>query len=174
MSADQNQQFDIRRMTEPDLDAVVHLDKISFSAPWPPDSFAYELRANPNAHCWVAVDRKETVVGFLVLWLVADEAHIATLAVHPEHRREGIGQQLVITCLSESIHKGAGKAYLEVRAGNHAALKMYQKFGFLEVGRRPRYYQDNLEDAVLMTRKPLDGDYYTWLQAGAWEKWTAE
>ena len=91
------------------------------------------------------------VVGVIVVWLIVDEAHIATLAVHPELRRQGIAQKLLCVALKEAAEDGMLSALLEVRAGNEAAQDLYRKFGFEVVGRRPRYYQDNFEDALLMT-----------------------
>ena len=87
----------------------------------------------------------------LVLWMIVDEAHIATLATHPEARRQGVAKQLLVKALETAYAEGARTALLEVRAGNEAAQSMYRKFGFEEVGRRERYYKDNHEDAVLMT-----------------------
>ncbi len=167
-----SEEIKIRRMTEADVDQVVQLDAMSFATPWPETSFAYELTENKNAHCWVALHPAGRVKGFLVIWLVTDEAHIATIAVHPEYRRLGIAQRLLQCGLVECIRKGAESAMLEVRAGNQAAIQMYRKFGFQQVGRRFRYYQDNHEDAILMTAAPLNEDYVNSLEALAAGKWS--
>jgi ribosomal-protein-alanine N-acetyltransferase len=98
------------------------------------------------------------VVGVIVVWLIVDEAHIATLAVHPELRRQGIAQKLLCVALKDAAEDGMLSALLEVRAGNKAAQDLYGKFGFEGVGRRPRYYQDNFEDALLMTLPVLSAD----------------
>jgi ribosomal-protein-alanine N-acetyltransferase len=95
------------------------------------------------------------VVGMLVLWLIVDEAHIASLATHPDFRQQGIAKQLLVTALDHAYMEGARSAFLEVRAGNETARRMYHKFGFEEVGLRERYYKDNNEDAILMTLKQL-------------------
>jgi ribosomal-protein-alanine N-acetyltransferase len=97
----------------------------------------------------------DRVVGMLVLWIIVDEAHIASLATHPEFRRQGIAKQLLVKALDTAYAEGARTAFLEVRASNEAARRMYQKFGFEEAGRRERYYKDNNEDAILMTLKRL-------------------
>ena len=140
----------IRRMAAGDLPAVLALDALSFSQPWSQNAYQTEL-ANQGARCWVAqVD--EHVAGVLVLWLVLDEAHIATVAVHPGFRRRGIGRLLLTTGMDAAYTEGARSYLLEVRAGNNAAQSLYEAFGFEVVGQRPRYYKDTGEDALLMTR----------------------
>jgi SSU ribosomal protein S18P alanine acetyltransferase (EC 2.3.1.-) len=93
---------------------------------------------------------RRQVVGYGGLWVVADEAHINTLAVHPEWRRRNIGERLLQALLDKASALHASSATLEVRVSNLAAQRLYQKFGFVEVGRRKRYYRDG-EDALLMT-----------------------
>jgi ribosomal-protein-alanine N-acetyltransferase len=83
--------------------------------------------------------------------MIVDEAHIATIATHPEFRRRGIGRDLLVHALREAVQEGAQRVFLEVRAGNEAALAMYHRMGFAEDGRRSRYYKDNGEDAILMS-----------------------
>lgn len=141
--------MNIRPMQAADLPNVAELDRLSFSHPWPPDAFEAEL-ANINARCWVAeVDGR--VAAALVLWRVLDEAHIATIAVHPDFRRQGLGKALLRAGMDAAYAEGARIYHLEVRAGNWAAQKMYADFGYEIVGRRPKYYQDNGEDALLLT-----------------------
>lgn len=144
----------VRRMTVEDVPAAHELDQLSFTLPWPERSLRFEVSDNPAARCWVA-ELDERLVGILVLWMIIDEAHIATLATHPEFKRQGIAKQLLVTALEHAYQEGALSALLEVRAGNKAAQAMYLKFGFEVVGRRERYYKDNNEDAILMTLKRL-------------------
>lgn len=145
----------IRPMRLEDIDAVIQIDRLSFSLPWPASAFRHELVENPTSLLWVAeVDSPEggrCVVGAVVVWMILDEAHIATLAVHPDYRRRGISRQLLATVLRQAIERGADLATLEVRANNLAAQALYKQFKFEIVGRRPRYYQDNFEDALIMT-----------------------
>ncbi len=141
----------IRAMNATDLAAVNELDSISFNLPWPPKAFEVEL-ANPGAQCWVA-EADGKLAGALVFWRVLDEAELATLAVHPSFRRRGIARKLLQTAMDAAYADGARIYHLEVRVGNEAAQKLYQTFGFEAVGRRPKYYKDNGEDAVLMTKK---------------------
>jgi ribosomal-protein-alanine N-acetyltransferase len=144
----------VRRMTVEDVAAAHEIDVLSFTLPWPERSFRFEVTDNPAARCWVA-ELNGRVVGMLVLWMIVDEAHIASLATHPEFRRQGIAKRLLVEALDNAYAEGARTAFLEVRASNEAAQKMYQKFGFEEVGHRERYYKDNNEDAILMTLKRL-------------------
>jgi len=144
----------IRRMELEDVPTAHAIDMMSFNLPWPERSFRYEVSDNLNSRCWVTevvVDGMPRVVGMLVLWLVLDEVHIATLAVHPEFRRRGIANRLLVESLRIAHDEGALCAMLEVRAGNIPAQEMYRKLGFDAVGRRPQYYRDNGEDAILMT-----------------------
>lgn len=144
----------IRRMTLDDVPAVHTIDTLSFSLPWPERSFRYEVTENPISRGWVA-DMDGQIAAMLVLWLIVDEAHIATIAVHPDFRRQGIGEQVLLHALRSVRVEGARRAFLEVRAGNAAAQAMYFKYGFEVVGIRPRYYRDNNEDALLMNLEDL-------------------
>jgi len=147
--------INIRPMQIDDVEQVCLIDRQSFTLPWPDNAYYHELKENPAAKLWVAenvqLSDKRMIVGVIVIWLVLDEAHIATLAVHPDYRREGIGKRLLMVALQEAIQYGAGQALLEVRAKNQAAQALYRLFGFEVVGYRPRYYKDNHEDALLMT-----------------------
>ena len=147
----------IRRMTLDDVPAVVELDQISFSLPWPERSFRFELNDNPASRCWVA-ETDERVVGMLVAWLFVDEVHIATIATHPDYRRQGIARKLLSYVLQSAMWEGAQSSFLEVRASNIPAQEMYRKFGYEEVGRRKRYYKDNDEDAILMNLDYMNAD----------------
>ena len=145
----------IRKMALDDLPAVLELDKLSFTLPWPERSFRFELTANEASRCWVAEVDKH-VVGMVVAWLFVDEAHIATIATHPDFRRQGIGRKLLSYTLLHAMEEGARSSFLEVRESNNTAQDMYRKFGYVEAGRRKRYYKYNDEDAILMNLESLD------------------
>ena len=147
--------FHIRRMTVEDVPAVAELDRISFSLPWTERSFQFEVSSNPASRCWVA-EQGGQIIGVVVAWLLLDEVHIATIATHPEFRRQGIAQALLAHVLKLGAKDGALSSFLEVRASNLAAQAMYHKFGYEETGRRLRYYKDNGEDAILMTLEGLN------------------
>jgi len=145
----------IRRMERRDVHSVYAIDVQSFTLPWSERSYIYDLEQNPAARSWVAElpedDREPKIIGMIVMWLIIDEAHIGTIAVHPEYRRRGIGRKLLQVALNEAKESGAEYVYLEVRRTNLAAQSLYQNLGFKQVGVRPRYYQDNNEDALLLT-----------------------
>lgn len=144
----------IRKMTLEDIPAVIDLDQRSFSLPWPERSFRFELTDNPASRCWVA-ELDGIVVGMIVVWLIVDEAHVATIATHPDFRRKGIAKRLLSHALRKLMEQGARSSFLEVRESNKAAQEMYRKFGYEETGRRQRYYKDNDEDAILMNLSAL-------------------
>ncbi len=137
-------------MVEADVPAVHEIDLLAFTLPWPERSFRFEVTSNPVSRCWVAeVDGR--VAGMAVVWMIVDEAHVATIATHPDFRRQGIGGKLLTHLLRSAMGEGAVRSLLEVRASNEAAQSMYRRFGYVEDGRRPRYYKDNNEDAILMS-----------------------
>lgn len=150
----------IRPMDEGDLDQVHAIDLISFSLPWPKHSFRYELLQNARSMLWVAQLKQEQVekkiIGDIVVWLILDEAHIATLAVLPEYRRQGLARGLVLTALIHAEKNSARFATLEVRESNTPAQSLYLGFGFEIISKRRRYYRDNNEDALIMTLSDLD------------------
>lgn len=146
--------LNIRKMTLEDIPAVVDLDRQSFSLPWPERSFRFEVTDNPASRSWVA-EQDGKVIGMIVVWLIVDEAHVATIATHPDFRRQGVAKKLLAHALRGMIEEGAQSSFLEVRASNLAAQEMYRKFGYEEAGRRRRYYSDNGEDAILMNLEPL-------------------
>ena len=165
--------FRIRAMRTEDLEKVQVIDRTSFSLPWPTSAYNYELN-NPMSLSWVAEifmeEGQPTIVGMVVVWLIVDEAHIATLAVEPGYRRLGIGQALLVTALEEAIQRGMLEVTLEVRANNIPARRLYQRFKFEIAGYRPRYYRDNNEDALIMTMNHLGEPYLAWLENGAWKQ----
>jgi len=137
-----------------DLPAVHAIEQSSFTAPWPPHAYRSELESNRLAHYLVA-RAGDTVAAYGGMWLMVDEAHITTFAVHPGWRRQRIGERLLLAFLDVAVDQGAHEATLEVRLSNLAARRLYEKFGFRPVGLRPRYYSDNGEDALIMTTEPL-------------------
>jgi ribosomal-protein-alanine N-acetyltransferase len=144
----------IRPMEVGDLPAVQLIERASFATPWPPQAYRQELETNRLAHYLVALigDR---IVAYGGVWLMVDEAHITTFAVHPGYRRRRIGERLLLSLLDLSVDRHAREATLEVRLSNLAARRLYEKYGFRPVGIRPRYYSDNGEDALIMTTEPL-------------------
>jgi len=156
-----------RPMKLEDIPRVREIDVLSFSLPWPEKSYQFELTQNPSTLAIVneliPPGAMPIVIGMTVVWIMLDEAHIATIAIHPHFRGHGIGKKLLAETLRQSIKRGAILATLEVRQHNHIAQQMYTKFGFEIVGRRPKYYLDNNEDAVIMTLSKLGPGYLSWM-----------
>ncbi|MBE0699353.1 MAG: ribosomal protein S18-alanine N-acetyltransferase [Anaerolineaceae bacterium] len=142
-------------MSLADVARVHEIDKLSFNLSWSERSYRFEITENQNSINLVAEvsesGDQSSVIGMIVLWVILDEAHIATIAVHPDYRGCGIGKKLLANGLAAAYNRGARLAYLEVRKGNLTAQNLYDKFEFKVVGNRPRYYKDNNEDALLMT-----------------------
>jgi len=159
MDASQVVEIVLRPMELQDVEQVYAIDVQSFTLPWSERSYRFELTENTTSHPWVAevVDAKGTrqVAGMVVSWFIVDEIHIATIATHPGFRRMGIARRLLAQCLADGAALGAKKAFLEVRRSNLAAQALYEEFGFVVTGVRPRYYLDTQEDALLMTLEPI-------------------
>ena len=139
----------VRGMRKADLDEILWIEEASFGSPWSRASFEAELRKEYST-CRVAV-AVGRVVGYIVVWYVVDEIHIANVAVHPDWRRQGVAERLISRVLEEG--EGFFWVGLEVRSSNRAARALYRKLGFREVGIRRQYYVQEREDAVLMAKR---------------------
>ena len=132
----------------PDLDAIVAIEPRIFTAPWTRESYQ-ELIPQPDIHVRVA-KQGDRLVGYMLFQHVGREIELHTIGVEPALQRCGIGRKLVEHLVREAILRGVDSIFLQVRASNEAALGLYRGFGFVVVGVRPRYYQDNDEDALVM------------------------
>ena len=141
----------IRMAEDKDIDAIAEIDRLCFATPWSRDAYARELRANKLAFYIVAEEDTE-IIGFAGLWGIIEEGHITNVAVHPAYRNKGLGRTLVSRLISVAEQYGIDKFTLEVRPSNEAAIALYNKLGFKAVGKRPKYYEDNGEDALIMWR----------------------
>jgi ribosomal-protein-alanine N-acetyltransferase len=144
----------IEEMRVEDIPAVLDIERLSFLTPWPPEAFQQEVRHNRLARYLVA-RQGGAVVGYAGVWLMVDEAHITTFAVHPDWRRQGIGRRLLLAVLRVAEELRARRMTLEVRVSNLAAQELYRTHGFEIAGRRERYYTDDGEDAWIMTTPAL-------------------
>jgi ribosomal-protein-alanine N-acetyltransferase len=146
----------IEDMTLEDVPDVLAIERRSFATPWTEENFRHEIAENP-----VAVNRVLRVdgvlAGYVSAYLVAGELQINDIAVAPEMRRQGFGRTLLDDVLAIARERGGTFATLEVRPSNGAARALYAARGFVEVGRRPGYYPESGEDALLLER-PLGGD----------------
>ena len=156
-----------RPMNLEDISRVCEIDLLSFSLPWPEKSYHFELTENPSALALVIEIVPEKcnplIIGMSVVWIIVDEAHIATIAIHPKFRGLGYGKSLLAETLRQSIQRGAHLATLEVRVSNLTAQQLYRSFGFISTGRRMQYYHDNNEDALILTVEPMGLKYLAWL-----------
>jgi ribosomal-protein-alanine N-acetyltransferase len=137
-----------------DVPAIVEIERAAFSDPWSARSFRDAL-SHPHVYFACARDDGDNIVGYVVAWFVAGEGEIANLAVTPSGWGQGIGRALLDAALAESLVRGAESVYLEVRASNERARRLYRSRGFEEVGRRAEYYSRPVEDAILLQRKAM-------------------
>ena len=137
------------------LDYLLELDQVCFNGWWTSEGYRRELES-PNGH-FMGIFSPETdkLLGMGCFWSILEEAHITILAIHPQYQGQGLGQALLYYLLQNAVEIGLERATLEVRVSNQRAISLYQKFGFKIAGKRPRYYKDNQEDALILWRSDL-------------------
>jgi len=145
-----------REATPDDLDRLLALEHAAFERPWPAGAFEQELML-PQAGVWLAFtgpeDHDDTALaGYADFWVVEDEVSLLNIAVHPDHRRRGIGGRLLDVVERVGAERGGEQVFLEVRASNQAGLGLYRGRGYVQVGIRKGYYSDDQEDAIVMRR----------------------
>jgi ribosomal-protein-alanine N-acetyltransferase len=178
----------IRPMTASDISQVMDIERESFPSMWPQTAYRRELEnkvaryfvivertddgedaAPPSPSLWGALRRivggdesggTERVLGFIGIWLLIGDAHIVTVAVREAYRRMGLGERLLIVAIETAREFHQETVTLEVRKSNEGAQLLYEKYGFLRVGLRKRYYTDNNEDAVLMTTPDIESEAF--------------
>lgn len=144
-----------RISSDEDLDAVAALEAESFTNPWTREMLERELRTSDVARVYVLRLPAYRVAAFCACWLLDDELHINTIAVHPDLRRRGLATALMTRLLAIAAAEGACRAMLEVRRSNTAALRLYERMGFHVAGVRRNYYTHPDEDALLLTRSAI-------------------
>ncbi len=146
--------FRIERMNVEDLPEVLAIEETCFPVPWSRESFVSEIDSRGRSHPLVIRRHggglRQRPLGYACVWAVRDEVWINNLAVHPEFRRRGLATALLREALRLGRELGCARALLEVRPSNEGAIRLYAATGFHSIGRRPRYYTDNDEDALLM------------------------
>ena len=191
-------------MTEADIDQVAEIEHGSFPTTWPRTAYRREL-SNRMARYLVIVDRAHSplipiprtsrrsffsilrheqeepptddyIVGYIGIWLMVDEAHVVAIAVREAYRRRGLGELLLAQAIEVAIENRQEVVTLEVRRTNEAAQALYEKYRFLKVGVRRRYYSDNGEDAIIMSTAPIQDrsylDYLAWLRDEHEKRWS--
>jgi ribosomal-protein-alanine N-acetyltransferase len=133
-----------------DLPELLVLESASFIQPWSRGSFLSELRKVPPSFYLIRREPTACILGYICFWPVADEIQMLNLAVHPDYRRQGLGRRLMAFLLDQAEEKGISKVLLEVRASNWAAITLYRSLRFEVLYRRPRYYEPDGEDALVM------------------------
>lgn len=159
----------MRYMHLHDIKQVAYIDRASFKPAWSEQSYAYEVAQAPSSHMLVLCEASEEIqhgwrrfirpfspsyneriLGYAGMWMIADEAHISTIASHPDERGKGIGEALLATLIRKALIKQSAYIVLEVRVSNHIAQNLYHKYGFQVADTRRSYYHDNNEDAYDM------------------------
>lgn len=179
----------VEPMRVDDLGDVLNIERLSYPSPWSARAYEYELRYNEMAHYFVArmdhlvtngsanghgvfgiikrlfraaptYSTESEIAGYIGYWMMAGEAHISTIAVHPDLRGRSLGELLLAYTIQDAAQRGAHVATLEVRVSNGSAQQLYLKYGFEKVGMRKAYYSDNNEDAFIMTTPALNSAQY--------------
>jgi ribosomal-protein-alanine N-acetyltransferase len=149
----------IEPMVQADLPAVLRIEGLSFTTSWPANAFSNEIRDNKLAHYFVGrLDGQ--VVAYGGIWVILEDSHITTIAVHPDYRGLKLGEEMLLKLLDEAIAQGASWITLEVRESNDVGQKLYRKYGFTTVSTRRGYYSDNGENALVMWAGNLKGELY--------------
>jgi len=197
----------VRPMTEADISQVADIEAESFPTTWPRTAYKREL-SNRLARYLVLIDRaheavqpppkkrprfnfnpffrghneaeptSDYVVGYVGVWLMVDEAHIVAIAVRASYRRRGLGERLLHDAIEVALSNKQESVTLEVRQSNTGAQALYEKYRFLNVGVRKRYYSDNHEDAIVMSTPPIQHENYTehlaYLRQQLEKRWASE
>lgn len=139
----------VRLMEIDDLDDVLVIEELCFMTPWSRDAFESELTTNERAK-YLVILQNDRVIGYGGMWFILDEGHITNIAIHPEYEGKGLGTVLVTHMIQYAKVNNINSMTLEVRESNTRARGLYEKLGFRSCGKRPNYYQDSKEDAVIM------------------------
>lgn len=159
-------EYTVRKMAKSDVGQIMKIESVSFGTHhWSEDAFMSEID-NQLGNYIVVLDSKGFLVGYGGFWLILEEAHITTIAVHPEFRKRRLGEYILQNLIDIGYKKEAKWFTLEVRASNVPAQALYHKYGFKSLGIRHGYYQDNGEDALIMwTENIWDNSFKSMFEA---------
>jgi ribosomal-protein-alanine N-acetyltransferase len=149
----------IEPMTDADVKEVLRIEQQSFTTQWPSNAFYQEIHDNKLAHYYVG-RRGNRVVAYGGIWVILEDSHITTIAVHPDYRGRKYGEVMLLRLLDEAFARGASWMTLEVRESNLIAQNLYRKYGFTTVSTRKGYYSDNNENALVMWAGNLKSEIY--------------
>ena len=149
---DESRKLIIRKAAKSDVPAVEEVEKACFSVPWSYESLYHDILENKLAF-YIVAERDGKICGYVGVWKIFDEGHITNVAVAPEYRRMHIASAMLSVLFDVTGAQGIESYTLEVRAGNQAAIALYEGFGFREAGLRKGYYEDNGEDAIIMWKE---------------------
>lgn len=150
----------IMPMQKSQVDEVLKIEEMAYGEHhWSKDSFYGEL-ANELAHYYSVLDINDVLIGYAGSWQVLDEAHITTIAVHPDYKRKKIGEALLVRIIEDCMKNEIKYITLEVRVSNTPAINLYEKYGFKSLGTRKGYYQNNNEDALIMWTENIFWDKF--------------
>ena len=150
----------IRRMTVDDVSGVWQIENATFPTPWSLRDFEHEMRANPCARYLVA-EKDGQIIGFAGIHIILDEGHITNIAVTQEERGQGIGRELTQALMQYAANLGVQYVTLEVRENNEPAIRLYKSLGFIKVGVRKKYYENQTDAHIMVTdtMPPPDPDF---------------
>ena len=142
--------IEILKMDETHVPAIAEIEKLCFSDPWSESSISGEL--NSRLSYWLVAVEDDVLLGYIGSQSVLGESDMMNVAVHPDHRRRGVAQALILQLMQDLKAQGNVNLSLEVRASNAPAITLYEKLGFEVAGRRPNYYRHPKEDALIMKK----------------------
>lgn len=147
----------IRKMAVSDLDSVMEIELYSFPTPWPRHIYEQDITQVESSRFYVALDGGPDgpVVGYIGNWFVQDECHVGSIATKREARGRGVAEALLVYTARQGLKEDLAYVILEVRVNNLAAINLYKKLGFKQVGLRKGYYRDTGEDALLMAMQDM-------------------
>jgi [ribosomal protein S18]-alanine N-acetyltransferase len=153
------ERLSITSMTQNDIRDVMRIETLSFPSTWPSNAFTSEVVDNKLARYYVGRIGKE-LIAYGGIWVILEDSHVTTIAVHPDWRSRRYGEELLVHMLREAIANDVSWMTLEVRESNVPAQKLYQKYGFTTVSLRRGYYSDNNENALVMWAGNIRGALY--------------
>ena len=143
--------FSIRKMQEEDAEAVAIIEKENFSRPWTEEGLQGAIKKENTYYLCAFVD--EVLVGYIGMWIAVDEGEITNVSVKKEYQGQKIGGRLMEELLQKGEEEGVTAYFLEVRSSNRAAIALYSRFGFKQVGVRKKFYEDPVEDGIVMCKR---------------------